>query len=78
MTEITGVVVIVQEGRIEVMGDDGDGHLLILSPSAAAETAQLRDLEKRQARVRVTCSEVPNLVALKADRIEVLDEEATS
>lgn len=75
MIDITGVVVIVQEGRIHVMGDDGDGHLLILSPSAAPETAQLHELQKRQARVRITCSEIPNLVALKAERIEVLDGE---
>jgi hypothetical protein len=75
MKEITGTVVIVQEGRMQIMGSDGEAHLLILGPSAAAETSQLLALQKHQACVRVTCSEIPNLVALKAEAIEVLNGE---
>lgn len=75
MKEIIGTVVVVQEGRMQVMSPEGDGHLLILGAAAAAETGQLRELQRGQARVRVTCSEIPNLVALKAEAIEILNEE---
>lgn len=76
MAEMTGTVVIVQEGRLHVIDDVGAGHLFILSAHAGAETEQLRALQKRQARVRVTYSQPPNIVGLVAKKIELLDEEA--
>ena len=78
MPELQGTVVIAQEGRLHVIDDDGAGHLFILSAQAAAETAQLRPLQARQAKVRVNYSTSPNLIGLVADRIETIAPEGSA
>jgi hypothetical protein len=76
MAELKGTVLIAQEGRLHVIDDRGAGHLFVLSAQAAAETQQLTPLQNRQARVRVNYTTTPNLIALVADRIELLNREA--
>ncbi len=71
MPSLTGRVAIVQEGRFQVIDDEGAGHLFILSPHAAVETAQLRPLAKRQARVAVTYRDAALVVGMMAERIEL-------
>lgn len=73
--ELVGTVIIAQEGRLHIVDDDGVGHLLVLNPKAAAETQQLRPLQARQARVRIVCSTSPDIIGLRADRIELLTPE---
>lgn len=73
MAELKGTVLIAQEGRLHVIDDQGAGHLFVLSAQAAAETRQLTPLQNRQARVKVNYSTTPNLIALVANRIELLD-----
>lgn len=75
MPQMTGTVVIAQEGRLQLMDDQGAGHLFILSPASSAEPQQLYDLQKRQARVRVTYADPVNVIGLLARKIELLDEE---
>ena len=71
MAKLSGRVTIVQEGRFQVIDDDGAGHLFILSPHASAETTQLRALADLQSRVTVTYRDVALMIGLVADRIDV-------
>ena len=71
MPKLTGWVALVQEGRFQVVDDQGAGHLFILSPHAAAETAQLRPLAKRQARVTVTYRDAALVIGMLAQKIEL-------
>ena len=71
MAKLKGRVTIVQEGRFQVIDNDGAGHLFILSPNAAAETSQLRGLADRQARVTVTYRDAALVIGMVADRIDV-------
>ncbi|HEY8290719.1 MAG TPA: hypothetical protein VIG49_15700 [Acetobacteraceae bacterium] len=59
---MTGVVIIVQEGRFQMSDDNGVSHLFILGRGATADTSQLAVLQKRQARVRVRYRPAPNLI----------------
>lgn len=72
MPSLTGMVTIVQEGRFQVVDDAGAGHLFILSPHASAETAQLRPLAARQARVIVTYKDAALLIGMMAERVELV------
>lgn len=72
MPDMTGTVLIAQEGRLQLLDDEGAGHLFILSPRAAAETQQLEPLQEAQARVRVTYERPPNVIGLVAQRIDRL------
>ena len=76
MPEIEGTVVLVQEGRLQVVDDRGAGHLFILSHSNGAEPQQLYPLQARQARVRITYAEPKHVIGLLARKIELLDEES--
>jgi len=75
MPDMTGIVVIAQEGRLQLMDDAGVSHLFLLGPSSGAEPQQLYPLQARQARVRIAYSEPPHVIGLLAERIEVLDAE---
>ncbi len=70
--EMEGIVVIVQEGRFQLLDTAGVGHMFILGHGAAAETEQLGPLQARQARVRVTYKEPKNVIGLVAERISVV------
>ena len=71
MPSLTGRIQIVQEGRFQVVDDQGAGHLFILSPHAAAETAQLKPLARRQARITVTYRDAALIVGMLAEKIEL-------
>ena len=71
MPTMIGKVTIVQEGRFQLVEDDGSGHLFILGPHAAAETHQLRPLAARQARVKVTYEDVARVIGMVAKKIEL-------
>ena len=71
MRTIDGVVTLVQESRFQLIDDGGIGHLFLLSHGAAAEPSQLGPLQKRQARVRVSYDDAPNLIAKIARKIEL-------
>ena len=59
---MTGVVTIVQEGRFQLTDDCGVSHLFLLSAMAALEPAQLRALQRDQARVCVQYTAAANLI----------------
>ena len=75
MPKMTGTVIVAQEGRLQLIDDQGVGHLFILSPAAAAEPQQLYALQERQARVLITYSNPQRVIGLLASKIELLDEE---
>lgn len=76
MPKMMGTVIVAQEGRLQLIDDEGVGHLVILSPHAGAEPQQLYALQERQARVRITYSSPKRVIGLLASKIELLDEEA--
>jgi hypothetical protein len=78
MPELQGTVVLVQEGRLQVLDDQGAAHLFILSHSSGAEPQQLYPLQARQARVRITYSRPRNVIGLLAEKIELMDKEAAA
>ena len=71
--EKTGIVTIVQEGRFQMVDDDGVAHLFVLAHSAAAETGQLAELQHRQARIRVRYRPAAALIGHVATAITLLD-----
>lgn len=73
MYSVQGVVTIVQEGRFQLLDDDGVGHLFLLGHSAAAEPEQLGALQRSQARVRVSYQSAPDLIGHVANKIVLLE-----
>lgn len=71
MRTLSGIVTVVQESRFQLVDDGGIGHLFVLSHGAAAEPSQLGDLQRRQARVRVSYQVASNMIANIAKRIEL-------
>ena len=69
MRTMDGIVTLVQESRFQLVDDQGIGHLFILSHSASAEPSQLGPLQIRQARVRVSYENAPDLIASIAHKI---------
>lgn len=69
-----GIVTLAQEARFQLVDDAGVAQLFILSRSAAAEPAQLPELQRCRTRVRVDYRAAPNLIALSAERITLLGE----
>jgi hypothetical protein len=59
---MAGIVTIVQESRFQMTDTDGVSHLFILSPMAALEPAQLRALQRQQAKVRVSYTAAANVI----------------
>jgi hypothetical protein len=68
---MTGYMAMVQESRFTLINDEGAGHMFLLGHSSLAEPSQLAELQRRQARVRVTYSTAPDLIALIARKVEV-------
>ena len=66
-----GVVTIVQESRFQLTDDSGVGHLFTAGHACGAEPGQLAGLQRRQARVRVRYSTVPNTIGNVAQSIWV-------
>ncbi len=54
MRSMEGVVTIVQEGRFQLLDDDGVAHHFLLDHSAASEPQQLASLLNKRARVSYT------------------------
>jgi hypothetical protein len=73
MLSMTGVVTIVQEGRFQLLDDDGVSHQFLLAYSAAPDPEQLPDL--LQQRIRVSYSNPADLIGHAAHQI-VLPETA--
>jgi hypothetical protein len=73
MQSIEGVVTIVQEGRFQLLDDDGVGHLFLLSYSASAEPEQLGPLLRAQARVRVSYRPAADVIGHRAEQIMLMD-----
>lgn len=70
---MTGTIILAQEGRFELLGDDGRATVIVLSHKASLQPQDLPALQHSQARVRVRTSPAPGLVAQVADDISVLD-----
>jgi hypothetical protein len=68
---VSGTVVQVQETRMTIVDDAGAGRLFLLGHASLAEPSQLAELQRRQARVRVTYRQAPDLIAHIATLIEV-------
>jgi hypothetical protein len=73
MRSIEGLIIIVQEGRFQLVDDAGIAHLFLLGHTAAADPEQLAPLQRKQARVRVKYRPVEGLIANIAERLVLLD-----
>ena len=71
MRTTEGLVTIAQEGRFQLVDDDGVAHLFLLSHGSSAGSQQLAKLQKRQARVRVTFKDASNLIARVAHTVDL-------
>jgi hypothetical protein len=74
MKQVKGRVLFTQESRFMLETDAGARHLFILSHRASAEPQQLSPLQHRQARVRVTYDEAPEIIGYVAHAIDLLPE----
>ncbi len=77
MQSIDGVVTIVQEGRFQLLDDDGVGHLFLLGHGAAPEPEQLAPLQHNQSRVRVRYTDAEGLIGHQAKAISILPDLTT-
>lgn len=68
-----GILLLVQETRMQLRDDDGAAHLFMLGHSCLAEPGQLVALAHRQARVRIGYKVPGNMLALIATSITLLD-----
>jgi hypothetical protein len=73
MKNVQGTVLFTQESRFMLETDAGERHLFILSHSASIEPQQLPPLQRRQARVRVTYDDAPQVIGFTAYAVELLD-----
>ena len=73
MPNMDGVITIVQEGRFQLTDTCGVAHHFVLSRHALAETEQLPQLAREQARVRVKYEQAKGIIAFEAKRIDLLD-----
>ena len=71
MHSVRGTVISVQEGRFRLVTDDGRVMPFVLSHKAWAEPQDLPPLAARTARVQVSYSESPHLIANIAHRVEI-------
>jgi hypothetical protein len=72
MKHVKGTVLFTQESRFMLETDTGERHLFILSHKASAEPQQLPPLQHRQARVRVTYDEGPDVIGNIAYAVDLL------
>jgi hypothetical protein len=67
---VTGLVLLVQEGRIRLLTEEGRGRVFLLSAEASAEPQDLAALPGRRVRLRYHAA--PRLMAGTVTAIEVL------
>ena len=72
-----GVVTLAQESRFQLTDENGIAHLFVLAHAALAEPAQLGQLQKRQAKVRVTYDQASNLIANVAHKVQLREADAS-
>ena len=68
-----GRVSLVQEGRFQLVGDDGRSTLFVLSYAAAIEPQDLSALQRDSSRIEVCCDAAPGKIAQVAHAIRILD-----
>jgi hypothetical protein len=73
---MTGVVIVVQEGRFRVAGDDGIPRQFVLSHKARLEPQDLAPLQREQAHVCVRYAPSRSLIAGIAHDLVILDRPA--
>jgi len=73
MRSVQGVINLVQEGRFQLVTDQGRVLPFVLSHSAAAEPQDLPPLVRSAARVRVDYTDARHLIAGIAHRIVMED-----
>jgi hypothetical protein len=61
MPQVTGTVLLVQESRLRLLGEDGRGHLFLLAPDAPVEPQDLPPLTGL--RIRLSYRAAPGLTA---------------
>jgi hypothetical protein len=71
MRSMQGVITIVQEGRFQLVDDDGVAHHFLLGHKAALEPEQLPGLLMR--RIRVDYHDPSGIIGHEARRILLLD-----
>jgi hypothetical protein len=76
MESMTGVIIVVQESRFRVIGDDGIPCQFVLSHKAPLEPQDLPPLQRAQAHVRVRYAPSRSLIAGVAHDLVVLDRPA--
>jgi len=73
MKSIKGIIIIVQEGRFQLMDQSGVAHHFLLGHAAAAEPEQLAPLQHEQALVQVHYKDPKDVIGHTAMKITVLD-----
>ena len=71
MRSMTGVVIIVQEGRFQLLDDEGVSHQFVLQYGASVEPEQLPSLLER--RIHVAYMDSDNLIGHVAKRLSLLE-----
>ena len=71
MHSVRGRIIGVQEGRFRLVADDGRVMPFVLSHKAGAEPQDLPPLMASMARVRVSYSESPHLIADVAHSVKI-------
>ena len=71
MQSLEGRVMIVQEGRFQVLDDAGVAHHFLLGHGATIEPEQLPPLQRAQARVRVLYTDPKELIGHVAHRVDL-------
>jgi hypothetical protein len=71
-----GRVNLVQEGRFQLVEDDGRSTLFILGHDAPLEPQDLPALQRRGTRIAVRCDPAPGKLAWVAHSIRILEDQA--
>lgn len=63
MRTVNGIITLAQEGRFQLVSDEGIARLFMLAHDAPLEPQDLPDLARAKARVTVRYDERPDLIA---------------
>ncbi len=72
---LRGVITLVQEDRFMLQCDDGSYRLFLLAHDCPAEGTELQQAMRRQVRVVVACDEAGGVIAARARRLYLADDQ---
>jgi hypothetical protein len=71
---VSGIIVLVQEQRFQLVDEEGRAHLLVLAHDLSLRPSDLRSLQRSQRTVRVEYRAVDDVFAKLATRLEQVKE----